>query len=151
VSGSGISWAICKSATRSRQITIPAPTTPALPAAEPTASKHWRHISKDIFIERRWMCIVWIIFTEPLFAGLLIGCLRFNSIFKANPVISCPQESNVVFLFCSFSFITLLPCVLVNMCYYYIHIDIITNVGFVFEVNYYYYYLLLHHKVARTI
>ena len=48
VSGSGISWAICKSAPRSRQITMP--TThhsvfyrpDALPAAQPTASKHWR-------------------------------------------------------------------------------------------------------------
>jgi len=50
VSGSGISWAICKSATRSRQITTPAPhhsiffyRPDALPATQPTASKHWRH------------------------------------------------------------------------------------------------------------
>ena len=48
VSGSGISWAICKSAPRSRQITMPAPQhsvfyrPDALPAAQPTASKHWR-------------------------------------------------------------------------------------------------------------
>ena len=47
VSGSGISWAICKSAPRSRQITTPAPhhsffyRPDALPAAQPTASKHW--------------------------------------------------------------------------------------------------------------
>ena len=47
VSGSGISWAICKSAPRSRQITTPAPhphsvfyRLDALPAAQPTASKH---------------------------------------------------------------------------------------------------------------
>ena len=46
VSGSGISWAICKSAPRSRQITMPAPRHSvfyrpnALPAAQPTASKH---------------------------------------------------------------------------------------------------------------
>ena len=45
---SGISWAICKSASRSRQITMPAPhhsvfyRPDALPAAQPTASKHWR-------------------------------------------------------------------------------------------------------------
>ena len=47
VSGNGISWAVCKSASRSRQIT----TAPhhsvfyrpdALPATQPTASKHWR-------------------------------------------------------------------------------------------------------------
>ena len=49
VSGSGISWAICKSAPHSRQITTPTPhhsvfyRPDALPAAQPTASKHWRH------------------------------------------------------------------------------------------------------------
>ena len=43
VSGSGISGAICKSAPRSRQITMPVFYKPdALPAAQPTASKHWR-------------------------------------------------------------------------------------------------------------
>ena len=48
VSGSGISWAVCKSAPRSRQITTPAPhhsvfyRPDALPAAQPTASKRWR-------------------------------------------------------------------------------------------------------------
>jgi len=46
VSGSGISWAICKSAPRSRQITTPAPhrsvfyRPDALPATQPTVSKH---------------------------------------------------------------------------------------------------------------
>ena len=46
VSDSGISWAICKSAPRSRQITTPAPhysvfySPDALPASQPTASKH---------------------------------------------------------------------------------------------------------------
>jgi len=46
VSGSGISWAICKSAPRSRQMTTLAPhhavfyRPDALPAAQPTASKH---------------------------------------------------------------------------------------------------------------
>jgi len=52
VSGSGISWAICKSAPISRQITMPAPhhsvfyRLDALPAAQPTASKHWRQSTK---------------------------------------------------------------------------------------------------------
>jgi len=47
-SGSGISWAICKSAPRSRQTTTPAPhhsvfyRPDAIPAAQPTASMHWR-------------------------------------------------------------------------------------------------------------
>jgi len=46
VSGSGIVWAVCKSAPRSRQTTMPAPhhssfyRPDALPAAQPTASKH---------------------------------------------------------------------------------------------------------------
>jgi len=50
VSGSGISWAVCKSAPHSRQITMAAPhhsffyRPDALPAAQPTASKHWRQI-----------------------------------------------------------------------------------------------------------
>ena len=49
VSGSGISWATCKSVPRSRQITTSAPhhsvfyRPDALPAAQPTASKHWTH------------------------------------------------------------------------------------------------------------
>jgi len=48
VSGSGISWAICKSAPCSRQITMPAPhrsvfhRLDAIPATQPTVSKHWR-------------------------------------------------------------------------------------------------------------
>ena len=47
VSSSGISWAICKSAPCSRQITMPAPhhsvfyRPDAFPATQPTASKHW--------------------------------------------------------------------------------------------------------------
>ena len=54
VNSSGISWAICKSAPRSRQITTPAPhqsvfyRPDALPAAQPTASKHWRTRSNQI-------------------------------------------------------------------------------------------------------
>jgi len=49
VSGSGIHWAVCKSAPRSRQITMPAPhrsvfyRPDALPVAQRTVSKHWRH------------------------------------------------------------------------------------------------------------
>jgi len=48
VSGSGISWAICKSAPWPRYITTPAShhsvfyKPDALPATQPTASKHWR-------------------------------------------------------------------------------------------------------------
>jgi len=55
VSDSGISWAICKSAPRSRQVTMPAPhhsvfyRPDALPAAQRTASKHWRHIIYPVY------------------------------------------------------------------------------------------------------
>ena len=51
VSGNGISWATCNSAPHSRQIIMPAPhhsvfyRLDALPAAQPTASKHWRQIT----------------------------------------------------------------------------------------------------------
>jgi len=54
VSGSGISWAICKFASRSRQITTPAPNLSvlyrpdALPATQPTVSKHWRQKFQDM-------------------------------------------------------------------------------------------------------
>jgi len=47
VSGSGVSWACTNSAPSSRQITMPAPChlvfyrLDALPATQPTASKHW--------------------------------------------------------------------------------------------------------------
>ena len=56
VSGSAISWAICKSAPRSIQITMPVPhrsvfyRPDALPAAQPTVSKHWRHNSWQVMV-----------------------------------------------------------------------------------------------------
>ena len=52
-SGSGISWAICKSASCSIQITTSAThywvfyRLDALPATQPTASKHWRDYTPD--------------------------------------------------------------------------------------------------------
>ena len=57
VSGSGISWDICKSAPHSRQITTPAPhrsvfyRPEALPATQPTASKHWRQTHHTLTLE----------------------------------------------------------------------------------------------------
>jgi len=61
VSGNSISWAIYKSAPRSRQINMPAPhhsvfyRPDALPAAQATASKHWRHGSYTIAIQYNTM------------------------------------------------------------------------------------------------
>jgi len=60
VSGSGISWAICKSAPRSRHITMPAPYNSlfykpdALPAAQPTVSKHSINYSDTQRMPREW-------------------------------------------------------------------------------------------------
>jgi len=54
VSGSGISWATCKSVPRSRQIITPALhyslfyRPDALPATQPTASKHWRQTNLSL-------------------------------------------------------------------------------------------------------
>ena len=72
VSGTGNSWAICKYAPRSRQTTTPAPhhsvfySPDALPATQPTASKHWRHwkhlhyqrnvMHKDILSQCKQVC-----------------------------------------------------------------------------------------------
>jgi len=63
VSGNGISWAICKSAPRSRQITMPAPhhsvfyRPDALLTAQPTASKHWRHSSCSFCCCKSWVTV----------------------------------------------------------------------------------------------
>jgi len=71
VSGSGISWAICKSAPHSRQITTPAPyhsvfyRPDALPAAQPTVSKHWRQYSCSI----NTLNILYVIWHHPVSAA----------------------------------------------------------------------------------
>ena len=66
VSNSGISWAICKSAPCTRQITTPAPhhsvfyRPDALPAAQPTASKHRRRqttVSVHNYIRGVCVCV----------------------------------------------------------------------------------------------
>ena len=73
VSGSGISWVICKSAPRSRQITTPAPhhsvfyRPDALSAAQPTASKHWRQLLRACVV-----CILFCaVFSSPQHCNVL--------------------------------------------------------------------------------
>jgi len=63
VSGNGINWAMCKSTSRSRHITMPVPhhssffyRPEALLAAQPTASKHWRLMPLPLCIK------IWIPF-----------------------------------------------------------------------------------------
>ena len=64
VSGSSISWATCRSAPHSRQTTTPAPhhsvfyRPDALPAAQPTASKHWRQYQKKTFVHTQPIFVV---------------------------------------------------------------------------------------------
>jgi len=71
VSGSGVSWAICKSAPCSRQTTTPLCfyRQDALPAAQPTASKHWRQL---------------IVVTSAVFA--IVVC----------PPCVCPSQAGIV-------------------------------------------------------
>ena len=58
---SGIRWAICKSAPLSRQITTPAPQhsafyrPDALPATQPTVSKHWRQV--NVKVDMVWILL----------------------------------------------------------------------------------------------
>ena len=93
VSGSGISWAICKSAPCSRQIATPAPhhsvyyRLDALPATLPTASMHWRHHRE------RTMCHNWVM---RCWCGYLSGARcrlcaygPADATASQNPIISC--------------------------------------------------------------
>ena len=74
VSGRGISWTIYKSAPRSRQITAPAThhwsfyRPDALPAAQPTASKHWRH---KVMSHGSWVHLLLITVKKILSGGVL--------------------------------------------------------------------------------
>jgi len=82
VSGSGISWAICKSAPCSRQIAMPAPhhsifyRLDALPAAQPIASKHWRsqlNIGMGKFVHK-WLLRLKKIKTTENVSLFLVHC-----------------------------------------------------------------------------
>ena len=71
VSDSDIRWAICKSAPYPSQITMPAPQhsvfyrPDALPAAQPTASKHWRQIIANavVYAYACLLCVVGLLET----------------------------------------------------------------------------------------
>ena len=77
MSGSSISWAICKSAPRCRQITMPAThhsvfyRPDALPAAQPTASKHWSYLIN-----------VYIMLCSKLLAVVAVSCLCVQSLLR---------------------------------------------------------------------
>ena len=79
VSGSGISWATCKSAPRSRQMTMPAPhhsvfyRPNALPATQPTASKHWKQKKSTERIYNLSGYLLEALWNSPTFSTMLCG------------------------------------------------------------------------------
>ena len=98
MSGSGnswaICWAICKSAPRSRQITTPAPhrsvfySPDALPAAQPTASMHWRQITVG-------QCVINMC-TQPWRIPVAYDTIRYDTIRDA--ISACARKPTWVSL-----------------------------------------------------
>ena len=91
MSGSGISWAICKSAPRSRQITMPAPhhsvfyRLNALLSTQPTSSKHWRQTTTSTKPGQIKLCMSVHSYQYPYFLfngffkltfGLMLDCSK---------------------------------------------------------------------------
>jgi len=87
VSGNGTSWAMCKYAPCSSHITTSAPhhsvfyRPGALPAAQPTASKHWRQVEKSCKRANKThyptkpnkTCWVWLFWTKQNPVYLLLN------------------------------------------------------------------------------
>ena len=79
VSGSGISWTICKSASWSRQISMQAPhrsvfyRPDALPATQPTASKHSRHTYPHIQCTHKSVTSKNVNYNRQLLSGTSAG------------------------------------------------------------------------------
>jgi len=102
VSGSGISWAICKSAPDSRQITMPAPhqsvfyRPDALPATQPAASVHWRQNALKAY----YMFIV-TIWKIKLDKAIVTTCLEWKS--QTSSVVMPVSQLCVTCIFMLFS------------------------------------------------
>ena len=112
--GSGISWTICRSAPRPRQMTVPAPyrsifyRPDALPATQPTASKHWR---KDILA----IVIFFTLVTADLLLVLMfvkqvvtIGCHSLSTTWKWWSHIIHMMNYTKIIVFLSFFIVFLL-------------------------------------------
>jgi len=91
VSGSGISWAICKSATRSRQTTTPAPTTLFFTGWVPFLPPNQQHQSSEGII-----CVIIHYNIHSIHCVVVIIHLLHNSV----------QLLLLVFLCCSAAFLT---------------------------------------------
>ena len=97
VSGSDISWAIWKSAPRFRQITTPAPhqsvfyRPDALPAAQPTASKHWRQYLTTVLRQcqsySRLTTDIWFTKHVTKDAKLFLGMIHLQSLRSSETVV----------------------------------------------------------------
>ena len=104
MSSRGISWAICKSAPCSRQITTPAPhrsvfyRPDALPSTQPTASKHWRenvnHLTNSLHI-----LLVLSLATANNYTALSWHRTITNKVQKrhcaSNNLLYCTQTANI--------------------------------------------------------
>jgi len=152
VSGSGISWTICKSAPRSRQITTPAPhhsvfyRPDALPATQPTASKHWRHWAQHRFIigsvvrltlvscSDMISCYILYILTDEHFSGTLPSmhtCIYVEFLMCNISTLSCWSglSCRVLLRYCVFCFGPC--CIFTIFCRYslcFLHIAKLINV-----------------------
>jgi len=95
VSVCGISCAICKSASRTRQTTTPAPhhsvfyRRNALPASQPTVSKHWSHWLKKVNGATKyccwgeiqcWIAVWWYLWLYCQHFRTAIPCTMCNSV-----------------------------------------------------------------------
>jgi len=102
VSGSGISWAICKSAPSSRQITMPAPhhlvfyRPDALPAAQPTVSKHWRHMHWRHKVSLvSWLITIIFHGTYTRLTALFLGLPGWAGTRKVKPIWTLLKQETV--------------------------------------------------------
>ena len=104
VSGSGISWDRCKSAPCSRQITTPAShhsvfyRPDALPAAQPTASKHWRtnksHKVREISLLFQHLCGRNVTCCRCMKLRLLLLCTNSHPAFVLLSSVFTPSNLN---------------------------------------------------------
>ena len=103
MSGSGISWAICKSAPRIRQTTTPVShqsffyRPDALPVALPTASKHWSPVK---IITKTILTVVIFPMVISSAIGLIANIHHFQIIAVLNSAINIAH----CLILCDFSF-----------------------------------------------
>ena len=99
VSGSGISWAICKSAPHSRQITTPAPhhsvfyRPDALPATQPIVSKYWNKLKW--IVHHKFLCVI-----VRQFLSQHVSCSALFSFGSAELIAECLDSTCTISCIC---------------------------------------------------